>query len=254
MSEASSAAAGSASRALFEAHIIKVRREFTVEVKLNLDRGERLALFGPSGAGKSTVLSCIAGFEPPNGGAIRLDGQILFPPGAPLHRRRLAYLTQKDLLFPHLTVAQNVCFGLGNIADSEANGRARRRVSTAWIDELRRRLELDAVWEAPAYAVSGGQARRVAIARMLARRPPLVLLDEPFASLDNLLIFELLELLLEWQSALNFALIAADHRREILVRLCPRVAVIERGRIVQQGTWEEVAAAPATPALARLLA
>ncbi len=244
---------GGAGRAILEAHIVKARREFTVEARLKLSRGERLALFGPSGAGKSTVLSCIAGFEAPDRGEIRLLDRVLFPPGAPLHRRPLAYLTQKDLLFPHLTVAENVCFGLDG-AGAGADGRSRRRADAQWVGELRRRLELERVWDAPARAISGGQARRVAIARMLARRPPLVLLDEPFASLDNLLVFELVELLLEWQSVLNFALVAADHRREILTRLCPRAAAIERGRIVQEGRWEELAAAPATAALARLLA
>jgi ABC-type sulfate/molybdate transport systems ATPase subunit len=238
---------------VLEAHIVKARREFSVDVRLSMGRGERLALFGASGAGKSTVLSCIAGFESPDQGEIRLLGSTLFPPSAPLHRRPLAYLTQKDLLFPHLTVAENVCFALDGVA-AGGGGAGGRVPAAAWVEELKRRLELESVWEAPARAVSGGQARRVAIARMLVRRPPLVLLDEPFASLDNLLIFELLEMLLEWQHALNFALLAADHRREILVRLCPRVAVIERGRLVQEGTWEEVAAAPATPALARLLA
>jgi ABC-type sulfate/molybdate transport systems ATPase subunit len=242
-----------AGRAMFAAYIVKARREFTVEVELRLARGECLALFGPSGAGKSTVLSCIAGFEAPDRGEIRLFDRRVFPPSAPLYSRPLAYLTQKDLLFPHLTVGENVCFGL-NGARVSAEDDSRRAANADWIAELRRRLGLERVWDAPARAISGGQARRAAIARMLARRPPLVLLDEPFASLDSLLIFDLVELLLEWQASLNFALIAADHRRDILMRLCPRVAAIERGRIVQEGRWEELTAAPATPTLLRLLA
>ncbi len=236
---------------MLKAHVVKRRREFTVDVTLTLERAERLALFGPSAAGKSTVLSCIAGFETPDGGEIVLDGQVLFPPPAPLYRRPLAYLTQKDLLFPHLTVGQNVCFGLNGrspgLSGASADELAR------WIAELKEKLKLEPIWNVPARAVSGGQARRVALARMLARRPPVLLLDEPFASLDKNLTLELVETLLEWHRTLAFALIAADHRSDVLKLLCPKVAAIERGRIVQLGRWEELKNFPATPVLARLL-
>ena len=158
--------------------------------------------------------------------------------------RRFAYLAQQDLLFPHLTVAQNVMFGV-----ADRNGRTPIR----WIDELRERLNLDAVWNVSARAVSGGQARRVALARMLAREPQLVLLDEPFTALDRPLIADLVGALDEWQSRLKFALIVVDHRPELLARLCARAAVIERGRIVQEGRWSALAAAPATVLTARLL-
>src|SRR5712692_2061853 len=99
---------------MLEARIVKRRRPFVVEVRLRLEPGGRLGLFGASGAGKSTVLSCIAGLEAPDAGEVRFDGQRFYPPNLPLHRRPIAYLTQNDLLFPHLTVAENVCFGLGN--------------------------------------------------------------------------------------------------------------------------------------------
>jgi ABC-type sulfate/molybdate transport systems ATPase subunit len=154
-------------------------------------------------------------------------------------------MTQKDLLFPHLSVAQNVGFGL---RDLRADG------NSAWIAELRERLALGPVWAAPAGKISGGQARRVAIARMLARRPPLVLLDEPFASLDRPLIGELTQALIEWQLKFGFTLVAVDHRSDILRGICPRAIVIERGHVVQEGDWSDIASAPATPLVARLLA
>jgi len=169
----------------------------------------------------------------------------MFPPPLALHRRPLAYLTQKDLLFPHLSVAENVGFG---IREFGADGNAK------WIEELKERLGLGAVWTSPAGRISGGQARRVAMARMLARRPPLVLIDEPFAALDRPLISELTQALVEWQRELGFTLIAVDHRSEILQRLCPRVLVIEHGRAVQEGDWKSVTERPATPLLERLLA
>jgi molybdate transport system ATP-binding protein len=229
---------------MLEAHIVKARRAFTVDVTLHLRDGERLALFGASGAGKSTILSCLAGIETPDAGEIRFGDLCLFPPGLPLYQRPIAYVTQNDSLFPHLSVAENVCFG---VAHHERDG------AKKWVDELKARLGLGLLWNASAREISGGQARRVALARMLARRPPLVLIDEPFTALDRPTINELMDALLEWQAALGFTLIAVDHRAEVLKRLCSRAAVIESGRVVQEGPWATLAASPATPLLARLL-
>src|SRR6202166_3280585 len=227
-----------------DAHIVKARRLLTVDVRLRLEQGERLALFGASGAGKSTVLSCLAGIETPDAGRIQFGDTNFFPPDLPLYQRRLAYLTQSDSLFPHLSVADNVCFGLRG---HEGNG------TRAWVEELKRQFELGPLWNESARRISGGQARRVALARMLARRPPLVLLDEPFTALDRPTISELVDAILQWHRELGFTLIAVDHRADILERLCTRAAAIERGRIVQEGSWPELTAAPATPTLARLL-
>ncbi|HUY18878.1 MAG TPA: ATP-binding cassette domain-containing protein [Candidatus Binataceae bacterium] len=229
---------------MLEARIVKRRRPFAVEVELRLERGGRLGLFGASGAGKSTVLSCIAGLEQPDEGEVRFGGQRLYPPNLPLHRRPLAYLTQNDLLFPHLTVGENVCFGLGN-GDREA--------AQAWVGELSERLGLAALWNERAREVSGGQARRVALARMLARRPPLVLLDEPFGALDLPTLNDLADAILQWQRKLGFTMVAVDHRAEILGRLCEQGAVIESGHIIQQGAWPDLVRSPATELTARLL-
>src|SRR5215472_8369718 len=112
---------------MLDAHIVKKRRAFTVDVCIRLRPGERLGLFGASGAGKSTVMSCLAGIETPDNGTISLGGLRLFPPSLALHRRPIAYLTQNNWLFPHLSVADNVCFGLYN---RDGNG------AKKWIDEL----------------------------------------------------------------------------------------------------------------------
>lgn len=116
-----------------DAHIVKARRVLTVDVRLRLEQGERLALFGASGAGKSTVLSCLAGIEVPDAGRVQFGDTTLFPPNLPLYQRSLAYLTQSDSLFPHLSVADNVCFGLRG---HESNG------ASPWVDELKQRLDL----------------------------------------------------------------------------------------------------------------
>lgn len=228
--------------AVLEARIVRRRDAFTVDVALTVERGGALALFGVSGAGKSTVLSCLAGLEQPDDGHVRLEELTLFPPSMPLHRRPIGYLTQDAHLFPHLTVAQNVRFALDGERDS------------AWLAELRDRLRLTAIWETSATRISGGQARRVALARMLARRPRLVLLDEPFTGLDRHLVRGLLDDLISWRAALGFTLVVVDHQPSILERLAPRALVIEEGRIVQDGTWDALRAAPATPLLRDLLA
>ncbi len=230
---------------MLDAHIFKRRRELTVDVHLQMEQGASLGLFGASGSGKSTILSCIAGIERPDAGLIRFGDLQLFPLPLPLHRRPIGYLTQEPNLFPHLTVAQNIAFGLGGRPTAHENG---------WLADLRRSLGLADVWNAPAARISGGQARRVALARMLARRPPLVLLDEPFSGLDRQLVRELIDGLLIWKNSMEFTMIVVDHQAHVLERLSPHVAVLERGRIIQEGDWEQVRAAPATDLLRKLLA
>jgi len=233
---------------MLKAHIIKKRRDFTLDVEFEVESGSSVGLFGASGAGKSTVLACIAGIEAPDGGSVRLNGLQLFPPSLPLHRRPLGYLTQEPGLFPHLSVSENILFGLSR-KTAAASGQQQ------WIATLRERLQLSALWNAPASLISGGQARRVALARMLARKPSLVLLDEPFAGLDRQLVRELIDDLIFWGRQIGFSTIAVDHQAEVLQRLCPQQAlVIEQGKIVQRGSWHELHNAPATPLLQSLLA
>ena len=233
---------------MLKAHIIKKRRELSVDVLLELKRGQSLGLFGASGAGKSTVLACIAGIEEPDDGFVKFGGLELFPPSLPLHWRPLGYLTQEPGLFPHLTVSENINFGISK--ETAATSEQKQ-----WIQILRDRLQLAPLWSAPASLISGGQARRVSLARMLARKPPLVLLDEPFAGLDRQLVRELIDDLVFWAQTIGFSMIAVDHQAEVLKRLCPQQAiVIEQGKIVQQGSWGELYKSPGTPLLRSLLA
>jgi len=232
---------------MLKAHIIKKRRAITVDVSLALDKGSSLGLFGASGAGKSTVLACIAGNEEPDDGYVKLGDLQIFPPSLPLHKRPIGYLTQEPGLFPHLRVSENITFGIPShlVADREHSD---------WIKTLRERLQLGPLWNAPASLISGGQARRVSLARMLARKPPLVLLDEPFAGLDRQLVRELIDDLLFWSQTLGFSMIAVDHQAEVLERLCPEHAIaLENGEIVQRGRWDHLYDDPATPLLRSLL-
>jgi ABC-type sulfate/molybdate transport systems ATPase subunit len=234
--------------AVLRAHIVKRRREVTVDVSLELERGASLGLFGTSGAGKSTVLACIAGLEEPDEGFVELGETRFFPPTLALHRRRVGLLTQEPGLFPHLRVRENVSFGIRKeLAQNEEQIR--------WIETLRDRLQLGPIWNASAARISGGQARRVALARMLARKPRLVLLDEPFSGLDRHLVRELIDDLVGWNQTLGFSMIAVDHQAEVLERLCPQQAmVIEAGVVVQRGAWSELYRAPATELLRSILA
>jgi len=233
---------------MLKAQIIKKRRAMIVDVALELEPGASIGLFGASGTGKSTALACIAGIEDPDEGYVKLGDLEFFPPSLPLHRRPVGYLTQEPGLFPHLTVGENVCFGVGG-------ERAASGDQASWVETLRDRLQLGPLWHASAALISGGQARRVSLARMLARKPPLVLLDEPFAGLDRGLVRELIDDLISWSHCLGFSMIAVDHQAEVLTRLCPRRAIVlEQGTVVQSGTWEELRSAPATPLLRSLLA
>jgi molybdate transport system ATP-binding protein len=233
---------------MLKAHIIKKRRELNVDVSLELANGCSVGLFWASGAGKSTVLACIAGIEEPDDGFVKLGNLQLFPPSLPLHKRPVGYLTQEPGLFPHLRVSENVSFGIPSELATD-------KEHTQWIETLRDRLQLTPLWHAPASMISGGQARRVGLARMLARKPPLVLLDEPFAGLDRHLVRELIDDLVLWSRTLGFSMIAVDHQAEVLQRLCPQQAIVlEQGRVVQQGTWSELCNAPATSLLRSLLA
>ena len=197
------------------------RAAFTVDAALRVESGGALALFGASGAGKSTVLSCLAGLETPDDGFARLDGLTLFPPPLPLHRRPIGYLTQDANLFPHLTVAQNVRFAVDGGRDRRAPARGVAGASCATGCAWAR------IWDTRATRISGGQARRVALARMLARRPRLVLLDEPFTALDRQLVRSLIDDLVTWRAALGFTLLVVDHQPAILERLAAQVTVIE---------------------------
>lgn len=230
---------------MLDARIIKARPRFSVDVTVRIGSGEACGLFGVSGSGKSTILACLAGAEEPDRGYVTLDEVKLFPPALPLHRRQIGYLTQDANLFPHLSVAQNIRFGLTEDIREE---------SASWIAELRDRLQIEPIWKQPAQAISGGQARRVAIARMLARKPRLVLLDEPFSGLDRHLVRELLIAIVQWQKTLGFTMLVVDHESDVLARLCPRAIAIEDGRSVQDASWAELCAKPATPLLAQLLA
>jgi len=226
-----------------------VVRGRAVDVAFEVADGETVALLGPNGAGKSTTLAAIGGLLRPDTGRVVLDGEVLTsagPPGpgrwvAP-HARRTALLAQDALLFPHLSVVENVAFGPRSAGLAR---RAARAAAEHWLAEVGAG---DLAGLRPAQ-LSGGQAQRVAIARALAAEPRLLLLDEPMAALD-VAVAPALRTLLRRVLAERTAVIVTHHVLDALL-LADRVVVLDGGRVVEQGATSEVLSRPRSAFAAR---
>ncbi len=207
------------------------------EVSLDVHRGELFCLLGGSGCGKSTLLRMLAGFEAPTRGAIYIDGQDMA--GIPPHRRPVNMMFQSYALFPHMTVQENVAFGLRQ----ERRSRAEIRERVAAMLEL---VQLGAYARRKPHQLSGGQQQRVALARALVKQPKLLLLDEPLGALDRKLRestqFELIRL----QETLGITFVVVTHDQEEAMTLASRIGVMDRGRIAQVGTPQEIYEFPAS--------
>lgn len=206
-------------------------------LSLDIYTGEFLALLGPSGCGKTTLLRLIAGFERPNAGHILLDGVDLVR--VPPYRRPLNMIFQDYALFPHLTVAENVAFGLKQegLAKAEIAGRVSDMLALVKLGNFGARKPSE---------LSGAQRQRVALARALVKRPRLLLLDEPLAALDNKLRdatrFELMEL--RRQLGLTFVMTTHDQSEAMIV--ADRVGVMDSGRLLQVGAPADIYERPAS--------
>ena len=198
-------------------------------VSFALDRGAIGCLLGPSGCGKTTVLRCIAGFETVQHGAIRLDGRTVSAPGrlVPPEARRIGMVFQDYALFPHLTVADNIGFGLHRLAREERAAR---------IQELGRLVRLAEELDKYPHEISGGQQQRVALARALAPRPELLLLDEPFSNLDVELRERLSLELREIIKASGATAVLVTHDQQEAFAIADLVGILHAGRIQQWDT------------------
>lgn len=222
-----------------------VRRYGAVEavrgVALAVREGELVALLGPSGCGKTTTLRLIAGFEAPDAGVIEIAGQVVADDRriTPPERRRVGMVFQDYALFPHLTVGQNVAFGIAREPDR------RERVADALTQ-----VGLDGLAERMPHQLSGGQQQRVALARALAPRPDLILLDEPFSNLDPHLRAQVRDEVRVILRRANATALLVTHDQEEALTLADQVAVMFAGRIAQLAPPETIYHRPVDRAVA----
>jgi len=221
---------------------------FALDISWTAAPGEVLTLFGPSGAGKSTTLRAIAGLLRPDEGRISVGRQVVFDSAVgawvPPNRRRAGYMPQEYGLFPHLTVRENVAFGLRGWAPRQKERR---------IDELLGLLGVDDLAQRYPDQVSSGQQQRVALARAMAPQPEILLLDEPFSALDPELRRSLRRELRALRDTADIPIILVTHDLADALALSDRVLVLEQGRVVVEGPPLEVLERPSVERMSRLV-
>lgn len=200
-------------------------------VTLRIYRGEMFALVGASGCGKSTLLRMLAGFTTPSGGRIVIDGIDMTE--VPPHERPVNMMFQSYALFPHMTVAQNVGYGLRRMKLDGA-------VRSKRVEDALDMVQLGALAKRKPHQLSGGQRQRVALARALIRRPKVLLLDEPLSALDKKLREQTQFELMNIQSQVGITFVFVTHDQDEAMALSTRIAVMNRGQVVQVGTPSEI--------------
>jgi len=221
-------------------------RGFVLDVQFSIAPGFTI-LFGPSGAGKTTLLDCIAGLQTPDSGRIAIGGERLFDRATavnvPAHRRQVGYLLQSLALFPHMTVEQNVQYGLNELTSEERERRSREILESFRISALSRRRPGE---------LSGGERQRVALARTLVLRPRALLLDEPLTALDAKVKSQLGDDLRAWNRGQRIPILYVTHQREEVFAMGERVLALDSGKIVAHGSAHEVLHRPVVETVAQL--
>ncbi|MCP3143608.1 sulfate/molybdate ABC transporter ATP-binding protein [Pyxidicoccus xibeiensis] len=214
------------------------------DVSFQAPAGAITSLLGPSGAGKSTLLRLIAGLEVPDGGRIHIDG--VDCTSMPVQQRDVGVVFQSYALFRHMTVRQNIGFGL------QVRGRPRAEVE-ARVDEMLRLVQLEALGGRYPGQLSGGQRQRVAFARALAIRPRVLLLDEPFGALDTRVREELREWLHQLHVQTGLTTLLVTHDQQEALEISQHVVVMSEGRVAQAGSPEDIYSRPASPFVASFI-
>jgi molybdate transport system ATP-binding protein len=221
-------------------------RKFVLDVSFEAAPGFTI-LFAPSGAGKTTLLDCVAGLAAPDSGRIAIGDRVLFDSSNGINvtvaKRRAGYVLQSLAIFPHMTVEQNVSYGLAYLPMSERKQRVAEILDAFRIAALARRN---------AREISGGESQRVALARTLVTDPQILLLDEPLAALDAPTKGQIIADLREWNQAHRIPILYVTHSREEVFALGECVIILENGHIIAQGTPHEVMMAPMQETVAQL--
>ncbi|HEX3740652.1 MAG TPA: molybdenum ABC transporter ATP-binding protein [Terriglobales bacterium] len=219
---------------------------FQLDVSLVLEKGITI-LFGPSGAGKTTLLDCIAGLAEPERGRIAYGARILFDSDDGINlsaiERKIGYVFQDLALFPHLSVEANIAYGLGGIKAEDRRHRVASALESLGISDLRARRPGE---------LSGGERQRVALARALVMRPSVLLLDEPLAALDMPVRMKIAEDLRRSIRELPIPVLYVTHSRDEVFMLGERMLMLERGKIIAEGTPHQVMSAPRRETVAQL--
>jgi molybdate transport system ATP-binding protein len=241
---------GQVNGAALTAQVRKERRRgavstFVLDVSLTIAPGITI-LFGPSGAGKSTLLDCLAGLVRPDAGRIAIGEEALFDSAnranLPPQKRRIAYVFQSLALFPHMSVEENVSYGLAYLQGQERRARVGEILAAFRVENLKTRKPEE---------ISGGEKQRVALARSLVTLPRLLLLDEPLTGLDAALKAAIVEDLRAWNAAQRIPILYVTHSRDEVDALGERVIAMDHGRVVSAGTPQEVLDAPRRKRLAQ---
>ena len=225
----------------------EVMEAFMLEVSFEMEN-ELVVLFGPSGSGKTTLFKCISGITDPDSGKIKVGCNVYFDRDGkinlPIQKRSLGYVFQNYALFPHMNVRKNIECGLKGWEKEAREERVMKMLSLFSIEELEIRYPSQ---------LSGGQKQRVALARALAPRPELLLLDEPFSALDKRIRTELIEKIKSLQNELEIPLLFVTHNLEEAFLLADRILVLDRGKVQQFGTPDEIFSHPTNQCVAELV-
>jgi sulfate transport system ATP-binding protein len=216
------------------------------DVSLDIESGELVALLGPSGSGKTTILRMVAGLEYADGGHIYFGEQDATD--IPVRDRGVGFVFQHYALFPHMTVAENIAFGM-----KVSKVKREKAAIATRVDELLRLVRLEGLGDRFPAQISGGQRQRVALARALAVDPKVLLLDEPFGALDANVRRDLRRWLREIHDELGITTLFVTHDQEEALDLADRVVILNEGQIVQQGTPEQVCREPQSAFVTRFL-
>lgn len=223
---------------MLEVDVTVDRRDFAVHAAFTVAAGERVALFGPSGAGKTTILEAIAGLNPGWRGTVVANGHPL-PPGVPPHQRRIGLLRQDPALFPHLTVRENLLYA--------------RNARAAELDSVTGDLGIANLLDARPARLSGGQAHRVALGRLLLAHVDALLFDEPYTGLDAALRAQLTGMLREISHSRYVPSVLVAHELAEAQAFADRMLILDAGRVLAAGPPDEVVARPATRRVAELV-